>query len=502
LTNIGLLSLNAKIWSQTAAHCLVEDGIVNIDAFVGLDDLYTDSSFQSVQADSWTHHQNFETDNFRNDIGLVFLRRLVNNVEPVQLGFSSGGVGDIPGEGEVVTTIGFGYTKAPTGDNDNLSDSLREVDLNVIGTNSCDRRYYVSLANGRQFCAGGGEKAACSGDSGGPAVLAGGDATADIQVGIVSFGSPGCSFAPSVYTRVSGYETWIKNRACGRTNDPKWCDGFTPSRPNPPPSSPPPSNGNVFGGLGCFSSSSSVQVKGRGSIKMQDLRVGDLVQVGDNIYEPIYSFGHHGPGIKTEMLQIKTDNLSLRLTHDHIVITSAHGPIPAALVKVGDHVVVPPGTAIVREITSVNEEGLYAPFTPSGKLVVDGILVSAYVALEPTEGVRLFGGRWGLLSHHWLSHIVETPHRLVCHDFGMYCPSERYGSDGTNASLTVLLHFGQWVYEQRGTLRVFMMSVVVIVWGTLFLFEQLVLHPFLTAAFVLGLRVVRKCLGKNKLLTK
>jgi hypothetical protein len=463
------LSFDTTLPYQTAAHCLANANITSVTLTFARIHRQTDLNYEQVNAATWLIHESFNPDQgTKNDIALVFLNKTVANVSPVDIDFET----DIVANDEV-TIVGFGFNESGGA----LTNELREADLTVIGIQVCNANFQEPVNRSLQFCTGGG---ACSGDSGGPAILKGG--VQDSVVGLISFGKPDCEDY-TVFTRLKGYEQWIKSRVCGRANDPAWCPAG-------------------FVGFGCFSSSSMVLVKGRGSIKMQDLRVGDLVQVGDNIYEPIYSFGHHGPGIKTEMLQIKTDNLSLRLTHDHIVITSAHGPIPAALVKVGDHVVVPPGTAIVREITSVNEEGLYAPFTPSGKLVVDGILVSAYVALEPTEGVRLFGGRWGLLSHHWLSHIVETPHRLVCHDFGMYCPSERYGSDGTNASLTVLLHFGQWVYEQRGTLRVFMMSVVVIVWGTLFLFEQLVLHPFLTAAFVLGLRVVRKCLGKNKLLTK
>jgi len=73
----------------------------------------------------------------------------------------------------------------------------------------------------------------CKGDSGGPLILAGSDATTDVQVGIVSFGLGNCANVdfPGVYSEISSLLDWINTNA----------DELTSSGGNPTPAPTPQS---------------------------------------------------------------------------------------------------------------------------------------------------------------------------------------------------------------------------------------------------------------------
>merc|ERR1712137_138979 len=90
-------------------------------------------------------------------------------------------------------------------------------------------------------------------------------------------------------------------------------------------------------------------------------------------------------------------------------------PIPAGQVAVGDSLIEASGkTAVITTIETVHRVGLYAPFTPTGTLVVDGFQVSSFVTLDESRpAVTVFGAV--PMSWHWLAHTFEFPHRIACH---------------------------------------------------------------------------------------
>jgi hypothetical protein len=209
---------------------------------------------------------------------------------------------------------------------------------------------------------------------------------------------------------------------------------------------------------------------------MGDLKIGDRILVGKGVYEPIFSFGHHAAHVQAEMLEIVTPEHNLILTNTHMIFTAQHGPIPASLVHVGDRLLLENGTAEVESIKLVKEHGMYAPFTPSGRLIVDGVLVSSYASLEKSKDVQFFLG-WGI-SHHTLSHIVEAPHRILCYHFGG-CREEAYNEDGINFALIKIMYFGRWVLKLRGMPKFIMMSIVLLVASMFMLLEVLISYPLL-----------------------
>ena len=197
----------------------------------------------------------------------------------------------------------------------------------------------------------------------------------------------------------------------------------------------------------CFSAKSLVVVRddnddNRREVAMEELRIGDWVLVGDNRFEQVYSFGHYHQTLETDYLRIHTNAHSqpLELTPDHMVFLydnddSVAAPVPASVLKVGSRLSSSSSSslsivvAVVQRIEVVTRRGAYAPFTFSGVLVVNGVLSSNYVVLEPDT--VLFRG-W--LSHQWMAHAFVAPHRTVCRLSPSYwcVVTERYSDRGVS----------------------------------------------------------------------
>ena len=116
-----------------------------------------------------------------------------------------------------IKKIGYGATKdVPTG-----SQQLMEVFIKVIEHKVCTvlwSRYDLNEQN--NICAGDLKSGVegCDGDSGSPLLLV----NKNEQVGLLSF-SKGCSSAntPLVYTRLSGYKSFIQKNVCVHSSSKK-----------------------------------------------------------------------------------------------------------------------------------------------------------------------------------------------------------------------------------------------------------------------------------------
>eukprot|EP00546_Thalassionema_frauenfeldii_P022020 CAMPEP_0178899412 /NCGR_PEP_ID=MMETSP0786-20121207/2886_1 /TAXON_ID=186022 /ORGANISM="Thalassionema frauenfeldii, Strain CCMP 1798" /LENGTH=385 /DNA_ID=CAMNT_0020570267 /DNA_START=427 /DNA_END=1581 /DNA_ORIENTATION=+ len=368
-----------------------------------------------------------------NDIGLIYLVDGHRTVPPVKLDFNNK-----LRPGDDVAVIGFG-----TDGGDSLSETLHVLHTDVTSYEYCRNTFGIIVEKDKHFCTGilNEAKAACQGDSGGPAIQTSGGS--DVQVGIVSAGAPKCSTSLTVYTRVSAYKDWLKARVCGRRYPPDWCheegalDGIFANL-----------NGETQNGqqdtrisTGCFSGSSIVKVKGTGDTLMADLDIGDMVHVGNNVYEPIYSFGHRVQTARVNMLQVKTNASAIRLTPDHLLYTYPNGPLRASQITIGDLVLDGESkVAIVESVQNITEYGLFNPFTPSGRIVVNNMLSSNYIAFGHKNALHL--GKLAL-NYHLLAHAAVAPLRIACYHMGT-CKDETYSEDGILRSLTVPLVSIQW----------------------------------------------------------
>jgi hypothetical protein len=144
----------------------------------------------------------------------------------------------------------------------------------------------------------------------------------------------------------------------------------------------------------CFPGQSMVQVEGKGAIRIMDLNVHDRVlaqsvDLETLAYEPVLGFLHAVPGGKaTAFLTIVHSTGVMRVSENHIVfVLSAVGSSMdklAAHVRPGDQLLTVSGNTfqsssrVLAVSHDTGEQGMYAPMTPGGRIVVDDVISSNY----------------------------------------------------------------------------------------------------------------------------
>ncbi len=245
-----------------------------------------------------------------------------------------------------------------------------------------------------------------------------------------------------------------------------------PSAPITPPTPKPPTTVINYPPGACFSESNTVQVEGKRSVAMKDVRIGDKVKDANGNMVKVYSFGHYHPNNTVEYLQIFAQGLGkpLEVSKNHLVFVNGT-TVPASSLSPGDMIDLVTNEkktrAQVKQINVVVRNGVYAPFTTSGTIVVSGVAASSYVTHQMNSSVLILGQFQTPLSMHWFSHVSVTPRRLLCSLLGMkYCrKTETYDADGICSWAQEPYQLIRWLFQQHG----------------------LVVAAFLTPTLVLGL---------------
>ena len=214
----------------------------------------------------------------------------------------------------------------------------------------------------------------------------------------------------------------------------------------PCPPAPSPAPGTI-----CFSGDMSVEVQNEGPRQTKHLQLGDKVKTSSDpdIFEPVYSFGHRDANSFGEFVQITTASANLELSRDHMVFVSGGDSLPASRVKVGDKL---DSGAVVERVTIVVRKGIYAPFTPSGTIMVNGIKASTYVAFQDSSVLKV-GSLETPLSYQWMAHASQFPHRIYCHYFSP-CLTENYNNEGISVWVARPLEIAQWVLKHSPVMLV------------------------------------------------
>mmetsp|Transcript_12355 Transcript_12355/g.18987 ORF Transcript_12355/g.18987 Transcript_12355/m.18987 type:complete len:1001 (+) Transcript_12355:197-3199(+) len=188
----------------------------------------------------------------------------------------------------------------------------------------------------------------------------------------------------------------------------------------------------------CFPGDATVEVMGGTTKRMDELRVGDYVLTGNKNgqYERIYSFGHKSADRTGDYLELTTSSSKkLTLSAQHLVYERDQGFIPASAIKIGHTVILIQNQeeqeqeeeeemeATVTRIRTVSgKKGMYAPFTSSGTVVVNGILASSFIDIPQMSFVK---------NSQWVARTGEFPHRIWCNTL-VDCSSETYDENGVN----------------------------------------------------------------------
>ncbi|KAH8273439.1 hypothetical protein KR018_000612 [Drosophila ironensis] len=218
----GATLLNS-LWVLTAAHCVSKSSPEQINLQYGSQTIERNSS-QLVRVAAIHVHPDYEpADKHANDIALLQLKDYVSmgpRVQPVRLPEPDQ---QTPGGARAVLA-GWGLNAVSPGPwvscfsclmlvlppqtGGVVQTQLQKVPLQVFSDGECSERHEQQL-HASQICAGvpEGGQGQCSGDSGGPLLLA----QTDTQIGIVSWSVKPCARPPypGVFTEVSAYVDWI-----------------------------------------------------------------------------------------------------------------------------------------------------------------------------------------------------------------------------------------------------------------------------------------------------
>jgi len=189
----------------------------------------------------------------------------------------------------------------------------------------------------------------------------------------------------------------------------------------------------------CFPGDSTVVVRNRGRIALEELRVGDPVlsvrqasnsQGWELCFDEVLAFLHRDPDAEREFLQVRHELGQVHLTADHLLFAQSEAagtadraaPIFASKVCIGDRVLVPwiDGSLTapkVLQVQAVQKRGLYAPLLESGALLVDGTAASCYAIPENLRDSFIYHHLAEVASAASLQatyHALFLPLRLAC----------------------------------------------------------------------------------------
>lgn len=153
----------------------------------------------------------------------------------------------------------------------------------------------------------------------------------------------------------------------------------------------------------CFPADARLTLENGGLVRMDEVLAGHRVAIDHESHSDVFFFGHKKPEAVSEFVRMdtahsqKTGASPLRISPGHYLYVNG-GLATARSVKVGDNVKLADGSSTpILAIRTEMRQGVFAPTTLHGDLVVDGILVSSY-----TDAI-----------HPRLAHVLLHPLRLV-----------------------------------------------------------------------------------------
>lgn len=150
-------------------------------------------------------------------------------------------------------------------------------------------------------------------------------------------------------------------------------------------SSPSASPGDGDDGPACFPGSARAQMADGEMRRVEEVRVGDMVQAGSGVVSEVFPFTHRVAGRGYAFVEVRTEHgKRVSLTGGHYLY--ANGELRMArLVRRGDFIALENGTR--RFVTGIGRKGgrgLFNPQTLQGDIVVEGVVCSIYTeAVEP-----------------------------------------------------------------------------------------------------------------------
>jgi secreted trypsin-like serine protease len=205
-------SLYKQFYALSAAHCVDGAAVSILRVIAGLHDRSNTAGTVIQNLAAYTMHNQYNTGapTYSNDIATL---RFVGAINPgTNIAYATipaNNNNDYAGQTCVIT--GWGRTSS----SNTLPNVLQQASVGILSTTQCQQQAGGANIWANHICIkdSQNQRGACNGDSGGPINCPSGNSY--VVTGIASFvfqsGGNCLPSSPSVYTRVSGYLTWIAN---------------------------------------------------------------------------------------------------------------------------------------------------------------------------------------------------------------------------------------------------------------------------------------------------
>jgi hypothetical protein len=163
----------------------------------------------------------------------------------------------------------------------------------------------------------------------------------------------------------------------------------------------------------CFPSDATVDVLNMGKMPLSSLQIGAQVRILDEenqvSYSSIIAFLHRDLNEHAFYKRIRTENSVIELSKRHLIHHRQNGFIWSEKLVKGDEILVFSSNyenetqwEEILEITDVQKQGLMAPLTEQGTILVNNVHASCYA----------------LVKSHKVAHFALAPYRFYHRFFG------------------------------------------------------------------------------------
>ena len=170
---------------------------------------------------------------------------------------------------------------------------------------------------------------------------------------------------------------------------------------------------HLFSEVECFPPDATVDVLDVGTVTLSALKIGAHVRVMNDehqiTYSPIIAFLHRDLEELASYKRIRTKSAKIDLSARHLIHRRTDGFVWAEKLSKGDEILVLSSKHLnksnweqITEITEVNKQGLLAPLTEQGTIVVNNVHASCYAVVK----------------YHSIGHMALAPYRWYHQVFG------------------------------------------------------------------------------------
>lgn len=140
----------------------------------------------------------------------------------------------------------------------------------------------------------------------------------------------------------------------------------------------------------CFPGHAIVQISEKREMRMDALRVGDVVRVSNRATSPVFAFSHRDEHMLAQFVRLRTvSSRTLMLTPGHLVYLEGRRLVPAERVLPGHKLILANGQLDQVQSTELTAgKGVYNPQTLHGDIIVDGFIVSTYTTSVPQSAAH------------------------------------------------------------------------------------------------------------------